>query len=85
ADAPLSALGQALTRAVRYAAESQFDAVLGEAISKRDLLDALVRGDRGTSPSGSFDVAETALRSALSIRRNATPKTVAAEMETILS
>ncbi len=80
-DAPL---GRALTTAIRYAADDQFDTVLGQAIRQRDLLESLVRRSAIDGHSDPFASARDLVGAALGVRPGATAQTVQSEMAGVL-
>ena len=77
-------LGRALTTAIRYAADDQFDAILGEALARRGLLDALIRGHRGEPGSDAFDPAARALAATFGVRPGIEAHAIATDMDTVL-
>ena len=79
-----TALGRALTTAVRYAADDQFDTVLTDAIKNRALLDGLVRRPDGANDDDPFAFAGDLLRSTLSVRQFAQADGIRTEMANVL-
>jgi ATP-dependent helicase/nuclease subunit A len=80
-----SPLGQALTTAIRYAAEDQFDTVLTDAIARRDLLDAVIRrGAAEADGADPLDLARSLLQAGFSVRAGATATQLRAGMAGVL-
>ena len=77
-------LGRALTTAIRYAADDHFDAVLGEAISKRALLESLARSQFRYPAGDPFATAGEVLSRAFGVRPGANAAKLAAAMEQVL-
>jgi ATP-dependent helicase/nuclease subunit A len=79
-----SPLGKALTSAIRYAADSNFDELLSKAITERAWLDTAARLDLGRN-SSDFAAAETYLRETFGVRKNVSAAQIEADRAAVLS
>jgi ATP-dependent helicase/nuclease subunit A len=79
-----STLGRALTSAIRYASDSNFDELLSKAIAERTWLDAAARFNLGKK-SADFAAAEDYLRKTFGVRQNVTAAEIEDERAGLLS
>ncbi len=78
------ALGKALTTAIRYASDSNFDELLSKAIAERSWLDAAARFDLA-GKSADFAAAEVYLRQTFGVRPNVTAAQIETERAALFS
>jgi ATP-dependent helicase/nuclease subunit A len=74
---PHAPLGQALATTIKYAVEDQFDTVLGDAITKRALLEALLRRSQYEGHPDAFSAAHALLRQAFNLGKDVTNDSLA--------